>query len=159
MRDFVKEDILEVISRYTDLTPHNGGKYYTGFCPLHDNSNTPALVVYPNDSPEDSQWLCFGCHPDSSDVIEFVMLAEECSFKQAVAICARVLTPIDALIKELGRTDSGVYCDLPTFSLRAYEVVKRYNLGDAQRILKQLDEFLAQGNVLQADKWLAQHKV
>jgi hypothetical protein len=87
------------------------------------------------------------------------MLAEDCSFKQAVAICARVLTPMDALIKELDKTDKGVYCDLTTFSLRAYEAIKKYNLGDAQRILKHLDELLAQGNILQADKWLAQHKV
>lgn len=158
MRDFIKEDIVEVISRYTDLTPHNGGKYYTGFCPLHENHNTPALVVYPNDTPEDSQWVCFGCHPKSSDVIEFVRLIEGCSFKEAVAICTNVMTPADAFLREIETIKASGYDHL-TFTLRAYDLTKRYTLSDVQMILRKLDDYLSRGEILQADKWLATHKV
>ncbi|MCA9937077.1 MAG: hypothetical protein KC418_00425, partial [Anaerolineales bacterium] len=47
-------DIVEIVEEYLPL--RKSGSSYTGFCPFHSNTRTPAFVVFP-----DSQtWRCFG---------------------------------------------------------------------------------------------------
>lgn len=70
-----KHNLVEYASRHIDFTFHDGDTpYYSGFCPFHHNVNTPAFVVYPNESDDKSVWLCFSCHPDPGDIIDFVRM-------------------------------------------------------------------------------------
>lgn len=71
-------DIVANIGKYTKL--RKAGKRYQGLCPLHADKKTPSLVVY----PDSQSWHCFGCNR-GGDVLDFVMMLENCDFRQAVA--------------------------------------------------------------------------
>jgi len=45
-------DILDLVSESVQL--RHAGKNYTGFCPFHPNTRTPAFVVF----PESGTWRC-----------------------------------------------------------------------------------------------------
>ena len=47
-------DIVDLVSESVKL--RRSGKSYSGFCPFHANSRTPAFVVF----PESGTWRCFG---------------------------------------------------------------------------------------------------
>ena len=61
------EDVISV-----DVKLKKTGASYSGFCPFHENKDTPAFVVYPNNG-EDGIWKCFGSCNESGDVIDYVM--------------------------------------------------------------------------------------
>lgn len=44
------------------------GKNYTGFCPFHSNTHTPALVVF----PDTGTWKCFGSCNEGGDIFDWV---------------------------------------------------------------------------------------
>ena len=157
--NFTKANLVDVIQRYTELEDH--GSYYTGFCPLfgHDNCNTPALVVYPNDGPETAQWMCFGCHPKSDDVISFVMLAENCSFKEALKICTDTLTASDAFVKELEKTQKQAKDTLYLYALRAYNLVQKEHLSVCNKVFKEMDALIEAGKLHKIDRLLNEYKV
>lgn len=71
-------DIVDIIGRYTTLRP--SGRNFNGSCPLHSDKH-PSLVVY----PDQQSWHCFQCN-QGGDVIAFIQAAENCDFKQAVAV-------------------------------------------------------------------------
>ncbi len=56
------------------------GKVYTGFCPKHVNTNTPAFSIW----PETGTWKCFGSCNAGGDVIALVRWAKDCDFQQAM---------------------------------------------------------------------------
>ena len=62
--------IEDVIS--ADVKLRKSGASYSGFCPFHENKDTPAFVVYPNNG-EDGIWKCFGQCNESGDVIDYVV--------------------------------------------------------------------------------------
>ncbi|MDX1664703.1 MAG: DNA primase [Candidatus Promineifilaceae bacterium] len=71
-------DIVDVISDTVKL--RRSGKNYTGFCPFHQNTRTPAFVVFP-----DSQtWRCFGACADGGDIFSYVIKKEAWDFKEAL---------------------------------------------------------------------------
>ncbi len=71
-------DIVEFISESVPL--RRSGRSYTGFCPFHQNTRTPAFVVFP-----DSQtWRCFGACAEGGDVFTYVMKREGWEFKEAL---------------------------------------------------------------------------
>jgi DNA primase len=47
-------DIVDLVSESVKL--RRSGKSYTGFCPFHPNSKTPAFAVF----PDSGTWRCFG---------------------------------------------------------------------------------------------------
>ena len=63
-------DIVELVSETVKL--RRAGKSYTGFCPFHPNSRTPAFVVF----PDSGTWRCFGQCNEGGDVFRFVMKKE-----------------------------------------------------------------------------------
>lgn len=70
--------ILDVLARY-DIPTEKAGRQYKACCPFHADS-TPSLSV----DPIKNVWHCFGCEKGGS-VIDFVMLKEGISFKEAVS--------------------------------------------------------------------------
>ncbi len=75
-------DIVDVVSEYVQL--RKSGHSYSGFCPFHSNSRTPAFVVFP-----DSQtWRCFGACAEGGDVFGFLMKKEGLDFKEALKVLA-----------------------------------------------------------------------
>lgn len=78
--DEVKEriDIVEVVGETVRLK--KSGKNYTGFCPFHPNTRTPAFVVF----PDSSTWRCFGACNEGGDVFRFVMKREGWDFPEAL---------------------------------------------------------------------------
>ncbi len=76
-------DIAEVIGESVQLK--KSGKNYTGFCPFHANTRTPAFVVF----PDTGTWRCFGACSEGGDVYKFVMKKEGWDFPQALEYLAK----------------------------------------------------------------------
>ena len=71
-------DIVDLVSDTVQL--RRSGKTYTGFCPFHSNTRTPAFVVW----PETGTWRCFGQCNEGGDVFNFVMKKEGWDFSEAL---------------------------------------------------------------------------
>ena len=77
----VRLDIIDIISETVKL--RRSGKNYTVFCPFHENTRTPAFVVF----PETGTWHCFGCN-DGGDMFKFLMRKEGWDFPQTLKYLA-----------------------------------------------------------------------
>lgn len=75
-------DIVDLVSESVQL--RRSGKNYTGFCPFHSNTRTPAFVVF----PETGTWRCFGQCNEGGDIFSFVMKKEGWDFPEALRILA-----------------------------------------------------------------------
>lgn len=75
-------DIVDLVSENVQL--RRSGKSYTGFCPFHPNSRTPAFVVF----PESGTWRCFGQCNEGGDVFRYVMKKEGWDFSEALRYLA-----------------------------------------------------------------------
>jgi DNA primase len=71
-------DIVDIVSETVQL--RRSGKNYTGFCPFHPNTRTPAFVVF----PDTGTWRCFGECNDGGDIFKFVMKKEGWDFTEAL---------------------------------------------------------------------------
>jgi DNA primase len=71
-------DIVDLVSETVQL--RRSGKNYTGFCPFHSNTRTPAFVVF----PETGTWRCFGQCNEGGDIFGFVMKKEGWDFSEAL---------------------------------------------------------------------------
>ena len=78
-------DIVEVIGETVKL--RRTGSAYTGFCPFHDNKNTPAFVVW----PDTGSWKCFGTCNDGGDLFSFIMKQEGGDFRETLQHLAPAL--------------------------------------------------------------------
>ncbi len=78
--DEVKDriDAVELIGETVKL--RKSGKNFTGFCPFHSNTRTPAFVVF----PETNTWRCFGACGEGGDIFSFVMKKEGLDFPEAL---------------------------------------------------------------------------
>jgi DNA primase len=95
--DDIKEriNIVDLVSETVKL--RRTGKNYTGFCPFHPNSRTPAFVVF----PDSGQWHCFGQCNEGGDVFRFVMKKEGVDFHEALRMLAeKAGIPLEALTPE-----------------------------------------------------------
>jgi DNA primase len=83
--DDVKErtDIVEIVGETVKL--RKSGKNYTGFCPFHPNTRTPAFVVF----PDSGTWRCFGACNEGGDVFRFVMKREGWDFPETLRYLAQ----------------------------------------------------------------------
>jgi DNA primase len=75
-------DIVDLISETVDL--RRSGRNYTGFCPFHPNTRTPAFAVW----PETGTWRCFGECNEGGDIFKFVMKKEGWDFPEALRALA-----------------------------------------------------------------------
>jgi DNA primase len=71
-------DIVDIVSEYIPL--RKSGTSYSGFCPFHPNTRTPAFVVFPNTQT----WRCFGACAEGGDLFSFVMKKEGWEFKETL---------------------------------------------------------------------------
>jgi len=75
-------DIVDIIS--DDVRLKRSGKNYTGFCPFHANSRTPAFVVF----SDSGTWRCFGECNEGGDIFKYVMKKQGWDFKEALKFLA-----------------------------------------------------------------------
>lgn len=71
-------DIVDVLSDYMPL--RKSGASYSGFCPFHPNTRTPAFSVFPHTQT----WHCFGACSEGGDIFTFVMKKEGWDFREAL---------------------------------------------------------------------------
>ncbi len=71
-------DLVDLVSETVQL--RRSGKNYTGFCPFHTNTRTPAFVVF----PESNTWRCFGQCNEGGDLFSFVMKKEGWDFSETL---------------------------------------------------------------------------
>lgn len=71
-------DIVDIVSETVNL--RHSGKNYTGFCPFHTNTKTPAFVVF----PDTQTWRCFGQCNEGGDLFSFVMKREGWDFAETL---------------------------------------------------------------------------
>lgn len=78
--DEVKDrvDIVSLVGETVKL--RKSGKNYTGFCPFHPNTRTPAFVIF----PDTGTWRCFGACNEGGDIFKFVMKKEGWDFPEAL---------------------------------------------------------------------------
>lgn len=75
-------DIVDLISETVDL--RRSGRNYTGFCPFHSNTRSPAFAVW----SDTGTWRCFGECNDGGDIFKFVMKKEGVDFPEALRVLA-----------------------------------------------------------------------
>jgi DNA primase len=75
-------DIVELVSEHVPL--RKSGSSYSGFCPFHSNTRTPAFVVFPNTQT----WRCFGACAEGGDIFSFVMKKQGWDFKETLRYLA-----------------------------------------------------------------------
>jgi DNA primase len=73
---------VDVVSDY--ITLRKSGRNYSGFCPFHDNTRTPAFAV----SQERQTWRCYGACAEGGDIFSFVMKKEGIEFPEALKLLA-----------------------------------------------------------------------
>jgi DNA primase len=73
-------DIVDLASE-AGVKLRRSGRTYTGFCPFHSNTRTPAFVIW----PETGTWRCFGECGEGGDIFKFVMKKEGVDFKEALS--------------------------------------------------------------------------
>ena len=71
-------DIVDLVSETVKL--RRAGKNYTGFCPFHTNTRTPAFVIF----PDSGTWRCFGQCNEGGDIFKYVMKKEGYDFPEAL---------------------------------------------------------------------------
>jgi len=85
-------DIVDIVSETVKL--RRSGRSYTGFCPFHPNSKTPAFAVF----PDSGTWRCFGACNEGGDIFKYVMKREGWDFAETLKYLAEkagvVLTPL-----------------------------------------------------------------
>jgi DNA primase len=75
-------DLVDLVSENVKLK--KSGKNYTGFCPFHPNTKTPAFVVF----SDTGTWRCFGQCNEGGDIFRYVMKRESLDFSQALKYLA-----------------------------------------------------------------------
>jgi DNA primase len=71
-------DLIDIVSETVQL--RRSGSSYSGFCPFHSNTKTPAFVVF----PESQTWRCFGACAEGGDIYNFVMKLNGWEFREAL---------------------------------------------------------------------------
>ncbi len=94
-------NIVDLVSETVKL--RRAGKNYSGFCPFHTNTRTPAFAVF----PESGTWRCFGQCNEGGDIFGYVMKKEGWDFHQALeelalraGIILEPLTPEKVALEE-----------------------------------------------------------
>ena len=62
-------DIVELIQQDAAVRLRKSGRNWTGFCPFHSNTHSPALIVF----PDTQTWHCFGACNEGGTQIDWVM--------------------------------------------------------------------------------------
>jgi DNA primase len=132
-------NLVDLVSETVKLK--KSGKNYSGFCPFHPNSRTPAFVVF----SDTGTWRCFGQCNEGGDIFRFVMKKEGWDFTQALKYLAeragiqlQPITPERQAADEAGERQRKLLEEAVTFyrqqmintpdGLRAMEYLRHRNL-------------------------------
>ena len=77
-------DLVDVVQD-AGVQLRKSGRNWSGFCPFHPNTRTPAFYVF----PESQTWRCFGACSEGGDVFSFVMKKNGWDFKEALTELAK----------------------------------------------------------------------
>lgn len=98
-------DLVDIVSQTVKL--RKAGKNYSGFCPFHSNTHTPAFVVF----PETQTWRCFGQCNTGGDLFGYVMKREGWDFGETLKYLADKAgvtlpsyTPVNEKAEEVKKT-------------------------------------------------------
>ncbi len=84
-----KLDIVDIVSETVRL--RKSGKSFSGLCPFHSNTRTPAFYVF----PETQSWHCFGACNSGGDLFTFVMKRDGLDFGETLRrLAARAGVPL-----------------------------------------------------------------
>jgi DNA primase len=75
-------DIVDIVSETVKL--RRSGRSFTGFCPFHPNSKTPAFAVF----PDSGTWRCFGQCNEGGDIFKYIMKREGWDFAETLRYLA-----------------------------------------------------------------------
>jgi len=78
-------DIVELIQADAAVKLRRSGKNWTGFCPFHANTHTPALIVF----PDTATWYCFSCHEGGTQIDWVLAKNKGWDVKEAIRELAR----------------------------------------------------------------------
>lgn len=154
MRTNQKRDIVEVAEELgVDLAYHDGyGKpYYTGFCPMHDNTHTPAFAVY----PLVQRFYCYACCPEGGDVIDLVRKVLGIGFAEAMEKATRPMAPAEAMSQ--GLRDFKVPVDEALLQARAsrmHDEPRHIDFYTGQRVFEEFDRMVEEQRWSEADRLL-----
>jgi DNA primase len=116
-------DIVDVIGETVQL--RRSGRSYSGFCPFHQNTRTPAFVVF----PDTQTWRCFGACAEGGDIFSFVMKKEGWEFKEALRVLAEragvVLEEVSPAARERQEADKRLI-DLLNLAAEYFHQLFRY---------------------------------
>jgi len=139
-------DLVDLVSETVKLK--KSGKNYSGFCPFHPNSKTPAFVVF----SDTGTWRCFGQCNEGGDIFRFVMKKEGWDFPQALKYLAeragiqlQPITPERQAADEAGERQRILLEDAVTFYRH-----QMINTPDGQKALEYLHQRNLQDEVLEA---------
>ncbi len=82
--DLIKQklDIVDLVSETVQL--RKSGRAFSGMCPFHQNTRTPAFYVF----PDTQSWHCFGACSTGGDIFNFVMKRDNLEFADALKFLA-----------------------------------------------------------------------
>ncbi|MGB8251964.1 MAG: DNA primase [Anaerolineaceae bacterium] len=139
-------DLVDLVSETVKLK--KSGKNYSGFCPFHPNTKTPAFVVF----SDTGTWRCFGQCNEGGDIFRFVMKKEGWDFPQALKYLAeragiklQTITPERQAADEAGERQRKLLEDAVTFYRH-----QMINTPDGQIALEYLHQRNLQDEVLDA---------
>ncbi|MBN2258556.1 MAG: DNA primase [Anaerolineaceae bacterium] len=139
-------DIVDIVSENVKLK--KSGKNYTGFCPFHSNTKTPAFVVF----SDTGTWRCFGQCNEGGDIFLYVMKREGWDFSQTLKYLAdragiqlQPITPEQHAADEAGERQRQILDDAVIFYRHQLA-----NTPDGQRALEYLHQRNLKGEILDA---------
>lgn len=147
-QSYKKRDIIEVIGEYVDLDKRGTAKrpYFNGLCPLHDDTD-PSFVVF----PAVQKWMCYGCHPELSDVIEFVKLHKNVPYDEAEKIASELVSAEDTFMRVLEKDHSDLKVDNKLVAQRMHALHNLHDFEYAEQIKWRYDQAIREGRWLEAD--------
>lgn len=97
--------IVDIVSE-SGVKLRKSGKTYIGFCPFHQNTRTPAFVVW----PETGTWRCFGQCNEGGDIFKFVMKKENIDFGEALRrLAMRAGVPLEQRVSPREQTEKETF--------------------------------------------------
>lgn len=140
------------MSNIRDIIEHYCGEVNSSnkaCCAIHGES-TPSLHVY----DEGERWHCYGSCGEGGDAIEFIRKIEECGFKEAVTIMAKLLEIEECEVKGMLENKKQSVIEAPVMGyqamdkdeLREFLKTKTYNSNNYRSIPDEISKFFGHLN-------------
>lgn len=149
-------DIVEVISEHIELDKRQGTRpYYVGQCPFHEDTN-PSFIVYPTIQ----KWVCYGCHPEYSDVYEFVSRYTNTPISVVKKQIAVHVDPRKKLANRIVESSKKERTHDEEFAAsRLQRLTRSIPIDKALQVMLEYDILVAKGNLNAADMLLRRFNV